>query len=304
MININVINETAQLKSVIVGIADDFGGVPDLENCYDPKSKEHVLAGTFSKNKDCIEEIEGLVSLFEKYNIKVYRPSNIINLNQIFARDIAFVIKDKLVVPNIIEERKQELNAIDYVLDQINDSNKINMPLNARVEGGDVILCNKYIFVGYSEKEDFENYTVARTNKEGLDFLINLFPDKIIKGMQLNKSDEKARNNALHLDCCFQPIGKNMAILYKGGFKYKKDIDFLINYFGEENIIEVDTEEMYNMNVNVFSISENVVVSDTTFVRLNMQLRRRGFTVEEVNYSQIGKMSGLLRCSTMPLIRT
>ena len=58
------------------------------------------------------------------------------------------------------------------------------------------------------------------------------------------------------------------------------------------------------MNVNVFSISENVVVSDTTFVRLNMQLRRRGFTVEEVNYSQIGKMSGLLRCSTMPLIRT
>ena len=304
MININVINETAQLKSVIVGIADDFGGVPDLENCYDPKSKEHVLAGTFSKNKDCIEEIEGLVSLFEKYNIKVYRPSNIINLNQIFARDIAFVIKDKLVVPNIIEERKQELNAIDYILDQINDSNKINMPLNARVEGGDVILCNKYIFVGYSEKEDFENYTVARTNKEGLDFLINLFPDKIIKGMQLNKSDEKARNNALHLDCCFQPIGKNMAILYKGGFKYKKDIDFLINYFGEENIIEVDTEEMYNMNVNVFSISENVVVSDTTFVRLNMQLRRRGFTVEEVNYSQIGKMSGLLRCSTMPLIRT
>ncbi len=304
MININVINETAQLKSVIVGIADDFGGVPDLENCYDPKSKEHVLAGTFSKNKDCIEEIEALVSLFEKYNIKVYRPSNIINLNQIFARDIAFVIKDKLVVPNIIEERKQELNAIDYVLDQINDSNKISMPLNARVEGGDVILCNKYIFVGYSEKEDFENYTVARTNKEGLDFLINLFPDKIIKGMQLNKSDEKARDNALHLDCCFQPIGKNMAILYKGGFKYKKDIDFLINYFGEENIIEVDNEEMYNMNVNVFSISENVVVSDTTFVRLNMQLRRRGFTVEEVNYSQIGKMSGLLRCSTMPLIRT
>ena len=122
--------------------------------------------------------------------------------------------------------------------------------------------------------------------------------------MQLNKSDEKARDNALHLDCCFQPIGKNMAILYKGGFKYKKDIDFLINYFGEENIIEVDTEEMYNTNVNVFSISENVVVSDTTFVRLNMQLRRRGFTVEEVNYSQIGKMSGLLRCSTMPLIRT
>ena len=50
MININVINETAQLESVIVGIANDFGGVPNLKDCYDPKSKEHVLAGTFSKN--------------------------------------------------------------------------------------------------------------------------------------------------------------------------------------------------------------------------------------------------------------
>lgn len=303
MININVINETAQLESVIVGIANDFGGVPDLKDCYDPKSKEHVLEGTFSKNKDCIEEIEGLVSLFEKYNIKVYRPLNIKNLNQIFSRDIAFVIEDKLVLPNIIEERQEELNAINYVLDQINDSKKIKMPLDARVEGGDVILCNKYIFVGYSEKEDFEKYTVARTNKEGLDFLINFFPNKIIKGIELNKSDEKARENALHLDCCFQPIGKNMAILYKGGFKKREDVDFLISYFGEENIIEVNKEEMYNMNVNIFSISENVIVSDKEFIRLNIQLRKRGFIVEEIDYSEIGKMSGLLRCSTMPLIR-
>ena len=298
MININVINETAQLES-----ANDFGGVPDLKDCYDPKSKEHVLAGTFSKNKDCVEEIEGLVSLFEEYNIKVYRPLNIKNLNQIFSRDIAFVIEDKLVLPNIIEERKKELDAINYILDQVNDSKKIEMPLDARVEGGDVILCNKYIFVGYSEKEDFEKYTVARTNREGLDFLINLFPNKIIKGMELKKSDEKARENALHLDCCFQPIGKNMAILYKGGLKNREDVDFLINYFGKENIIEVDKEEMYNMNVNIFSISENVIVSDKGFIRLNFQLRKRGFIVEEVNYSQIGKMSGLLRCSTMPLIR-
>jgi N-dimethylarginine dimethylaminohydrolase len=57
------------------------------------------------------------------------------------------------------------------------------------------------------------------------------------------------------------------------------------------------------MYTNVFSISENVIVSDKNFLRLNSELRKRGFLVEETSYSEIGKMSGLFRCSTMPLIR-
>ena len=133
--------------------------------------------------------------------------------------------------------------------------------------------------------------------------LAKAFPNKKVKGLELNKSDDNARENALHLDCCFQPIGKDMTILYKGGFKNKEDVDFLINYFGKENIIEVSREEMYNMNSNVFSISEKVIISEKGFTRLNAELRKRGFIVEEVPYAEIAKMSGLFRCSTMPLIR-
>jgi N-dimethylarginine dimethylaminohydrolase len=162
---------------------------------------------------------------------------------------------------------------------------------------------NEYIFVGYSEVEDFEKYTVARTNRAGLDFLATTFTTKKVKGFELNKSDIDPRENALHLDCCFQPIGKNMAIIYKGGFKNEVDVNFLGNYFGAENIIEISKEEMYNMNANVFSISEQVIVSEKGFTRLNTELRKRGFTVEEVPYAEIAKMEGLLRCSTIPLIR-
>ena len=39
MIKINITNEIASLRAVVVGIADDFGGTPTLEKCYDPKSK-------------------------------------------------------------------------------------------------------------------------------------------------------------------------------------------------------------------------------------------------------------------------
>ena len=303
MIKINITNEIASLRAVVVGIADDFGGTPTLEKCYDPKSKEHVKLGIFPNEKDCIAAMDDLVRVFEKHNVKVYRPQNIKGLNQIFSRDIAFVIEDKLVLPNIIEDRKKEVEAIDSVLNQIEEFDKIKMLENARAEGGDVIVCNEYIFVGYSEKEDFEKYKVARTNKAGLDFIANNFPNKKVKGLELKKSDDNARENALHLDCCFQPIGKNMAILYKGGFKNETDVDFLINYFGKKNIIEVSKEEMYNMNSNVFSISDKVIISEKEFLRLNTELRNRGFIVEEVSYAEIAKMSGLFRCSTMPLIR-
>jgi N-dimethylarginine dimethylaminohydrolase len=60
---------------------------------------------------------------------------------------------------------------------------------------------------------------------------------------------------------------------------------------------------MYEMNSNVFSISPKVILSEKGFVRLNNELKNKGFTVEEVPYAEIAKMEGLLRCSTLPLRR-
>ena len=45
------------------------------------------------------------------------------------------------------------------------------------------------------------------------------------------------------------------------------------------------------------------IISEKGFIRLNNELRKRRFIVEEVPYAEIAKMEGLLRCSTMPLIR-
>ena len=78
---------------------------------------------------------------------------------------------------------------------QKSDEDKIKMPESARAEGGDVMPWNEYIFVGYSDKEDFEKYIVARTNREGLDFLAATFPNKMVKGFELNKSDDDSREN-------------------------------------------------------------------------------------------------------------
>ena len=78
---------------------------------------------------------------------------------------------------------------------------------------------------------------------------------------------------------------------------------FLVNLFGKENLFHITRDEMYHMNSNIFSIAEDVVVSEKNFTRLNNWMRENGITVEEIPYAEIAKQEGLLRCSTLPLIR-
>ncbi|TAF73330.1 MAG: amidinotransferase [Flavobacterium sp.] len=303
MLELNVKNETARLRKVILGLANSNGPTPMIDEAYDPKSLEHIVAGTYPLERDMIAEMDAFNAVFEKYNVTVYRPELIPNYNQIFARDIGFVIDDVFIKSNILPDRERELDAIQYVIDQINPSKVVRPPEEVHIEGGDVMLWNDYIFIGTYKGSDYKDYITARTNWQGVDFIRQLFPNKIVKDFDLVKSKLEARDNALHLDCCFQPVGNDKGIIYKNGFREEADYLFLVNLFGKENLFHITRDEMYDMNSNVFSIAPNVVVSEKNFTRLNNWLRDQGFVVEEIPYAEIAKQEGLLRCSTLPLLR-
>jgi len=161
---------------------------------------------------------------------------------------------------------------------------------------------NDYIFVGTYSASDYSEHITARTNTHAVDYLRRQFPHKKVKSFELRKS-KNARENALHLDCCFQPLGKGKAILHKNGFLINEEYQWLVDFFGKENIFEITSDEMYEMFSNVFSISPKIVVSEKNFTRLNLWLKTQGFIVEEVPYLEIAKQEGLLRCSTLPLAR-
>lgn len=300
---LNIQNETSRLRAVILGTAESNGPTPKAEDCYDPKSRQHVLAGTYPLEADMIKEMDAVAKVLEKYDVKVYRPEVIQNYNQIFARDISFVIEDKIIIANILPDRKHEVEATEYVWTNVEKSNRIILPDECHVEGGDVMPWNDYIFIGTYTAEDYPDFITARTNKEAVKAIQDLFPHKKVKAFELRKSNTDPYNNALHLDCCFQPIGKDKAIIHKNGFLVESEYQWLVDYFGKENVFEITKEEMYAMNSNIFSISEEVIISEKNFTRLNTWLREQGFTVEEVPYAEIAKQEGLLRCSTMPLIR-
>ena len=303
MLKLNVNNETSKLLAVILGTAKSNGPAPKLEECYDPKSRENVLANTYPTEIDMVDELNQLKEVLVKHNVNVYRPEVINDYNQIFSRDIGFVIDDFFIVANILPDRSNEIFAIQKVLDLIPKNKIIELPDDCHVEGGDVILNNDYIFIGTYDGIDYSNFKTARTNYKSIKFLKEKFPAKKVISFDLIKSDLEPTKNALHLDCCLQPVGNGKLVACPNAFLKRDQYEWLLNHFGKENILEISLNEMSEMKCNFFSIDTNIVVSEKSFTKLNSWLRGFDIIVEEINYREISKQGGLLRCSTLPLIR-
>ena len=300
--NLRAVNEWDALRTVVVGTAQSMGGIPTVEESYDPKSKEHILAGTFPREADCARELEGLVRLLESHDVKVLRPHNVPDLNQIFARDVGAVVDDRVIITRMISDRAEEWEGIAPLLESVPDHLQLNPPQGVRVEGGDVMPMNGEIWVGYSAPDEFSTFTTSRTNQAALDWLSDQYPDWNVRGFQLSKSDVDPRFNALHLDCCLSVLSGGHAIFHPPGLRLEEDRAWVRERFGS-NLLEVDAQEMYDMQCNLISITPRDVVSCPTFERVNAQLQTWGYNVFTTPLQETAKMEGLLRCVTLPLQR-
>ena len=125
---LRVVNEWDVLDTVIVGTAASMGGTPTVAESYDPKSKEHIRAGTFPTEADCQRELNGLASLLESHGVRVLRPNTLQDVNQLFARDVGAVVEDRLVATRMIEDRAAEWEGIAPLLSGVSESHILRPP--------------------------------------------------------------------------------------------------------------------------------------------------------------------------------
>ncbi len=281
-------NETSQLESVVLGIGIDRGTPRGIN----PMIRKHLRDNTYPNETDICREIKTFETVLKQNGVNVIRPNNLTDLEQIFTRDIGFVIDDNFFISNMKHEiRSGELKGIHNILEDISPSKQISIPKKVIIEGGDVILHNEFVFIGLGD----------RTSQNAVEFIQNILPHKTVIGFDMIVDQNSADKNILHLDCAFQPIGKDEAIIYLDGFK--KHPTAILDLFPKEKLIEVNMEEKNQMFPNIFSISQNKIVVERNFIRLKDELKERGYEVFEVDYSETSKLSGLLRCSTLPLKR-
>ena len=283
-----VTNETSELERVVLGIGIDRG-TPRRIN---PMMRQHLENGTFPHEADICREIKTVEDVLKQNGVDVVRPTNLPETEQIFTRDIGFVIDDYFFKSNMKHSvRGKELEGINHILNDIAKSKQISIPDEITIEGGDVVLWNEFVFIGIGD----------RTTENAIKYIQNILPHKNVIGIEIIADQNSADHNILHLDCAFQPIGKDEAIIYCDGFKtFPKEI---LDLFPKEKRIEVSLKEKNQMFPNIFSIAPDKVVIEKNFVRLKDELVERGYQVFEVDYSETSKLSGLLRCSTLPLKR-
>ena len=293
-------NENDKLTDVIVGNSINFKSKINFRDLYDPISLFHYLKGTFPIKSELQNQISQFKKVLKKYNVKIH-DLDIINTNQIFARDLGFVIEEKFFLSSILPARENEIKGLDSLLSKI--KNIVRIPADKHIEGGDVIIDNDNIFIGYYDQKDYKNQVTARTNKQAVKFMKKECPNKNIIPLELIKSPHNPKLNALHLDCCFQPVSNRKAVICKQAFKNPNELNHLISFYEEDNLFEITLDEMSRLYSNFLSIDKNTVISDIKFKRLNKWFENMNIEVEEIDYSEISKLGGLFRCTTLPLLR-
>ena len=302
MIEVKVDNEYSALKSVILGLAEDMGDPPKVFDVYDPRSLYHIKNNSYPSEVDVKKDIESFYKILIKHNIDVLRPDNIKNCNQVFARDLGFTISNIFFQSNIVPNREEELIGVSGIINNL-DAGVVKLPDYMHIEGGDVVIHNDKLFIGTYSGEDYSELITARTNQESISYLEKMIPSKEIMSINIKKSNTDVFENVLHLDCCFQPIGKRKAIICPDSFVNKSDVEYLIGYFGKKNTYLAYGQEAYMLISNLLVISPEVIVSDKRFNKINTWLEKNDFHVEKISYENVSKMSGLFRCSTLPLLR-
>ncbi|AIY80276.1 amidinotransferase [Clostridium botulinum] len=249
--------------------------------CYPYSFKLKKLSFKWLNYKKMLKQYDDFVNLLINEGAKIQFLDPIYGSNQIFTRDVGFVIDNILFISKLANKKreKETLALKSYVKD-----NKITMyEMNNYIEGGDVIIYNEYVFIGMSSR------TTLEAAKELQNYL-NL-SKKNYKVITIRFNKEKM----LHLDCVFNILDDNHAIISDYVYDRKLIEDKI------QNIYYIDNKTTRELGINIVTLGKKRII--TSNKKVKKELEERGFNAFYLDYSEISKAGGSFGCSTLPVFR-
>ncbi|MGL4740042.1 MAG: dimethylarginine dimethylaminohydrolase family protein [Sarcina sp.] len=266
------------MRAVNIQIRNRYDKLKEVIMCYPTKYGE---SKTNIDYKLMFEQYNNFLKILTEYGVKIYFLNPSFGENQVYTRDIGFVIDDIFFISKMsMIERKKETIALKEFLKK----EKINIhiyEMKNNIEGGDVIIHENRVFIGLS----------TRTSLDAIKELENYLNihKKDMKIIPIRFNSEKM----LHLDCVFNVLNDNSCLLSE----YIYDKTKIENHF--ENYYYINNDISLELGVNIVCMENNIVISSCK--KISHILEERGVTVIYSDYSEIVKGGGSFTCSTLPI---
>lgn len=246
---------------------------------FDVSDNSSEYKGNINKIK-VYEQYNNLVNLIINQGIKIQFLDIVNSTEQVFTRDIGFVVDDIFFVSKPkTPERSREIEPLMKFINKYNLKHHI---MQNSIEGGDVIHHHKTLFIGIGD----------RSNNEAVEEVQKVLDNNSI---DINAIPVKFDISKIHLDCTFNSLDKDTCIITD----YMYDVDIIKKYV--KNCIKLEKKEADELGANYIYLGNKKVI--TSSEGTSKLLNHNGFEAYYTDYSELIKASGSLCCSTLPILR-
>ncbi|MBT7813933.1 MAG: hypothetical protein HN549_10775 [Proteobacteria bacterium] len=289
----NIQNEYAALQTVILGTAQGIKPDPDheLQAGLPATSQLYTQPDPAMTEQD----FSGVLECMEKLGIEVMQPDLVESsqvTDQTCPRDIGFVIDSIYFKANSrYTSRNLEHRGIEHLLSTFSHQHQVDMPQDIFLEGGDVVLAPGKVFVGLG----------ARSTRTGILWLADQ-----LKHHEIDREIIIVPHDVLHLDCCWNVVGPNLALWCNQATGNFSDINGNAIEIDFETIL-VNRKEQAALATNVLVIGPGEIFARNHFHcdKVNDQIEKKyKFIVHRLPFDCVPAIGGSFRCATLPLYRS
>jgi dimethylargininase len=191
--------------------------------------------------------------------------------DSVFVEDTAFILPEAAVITRPgADSRKPETESIIRALSPHKELIHVREP--ATIDGGDVLVMGKSIYVGLS----------TRSNQSAISQLSELLGEHgyTVIGVQLH--------DCLHLKSAVSRVDDNTLLINKSW------VD--VHHFENYELIEIDPDEPFA--ANCLPVGDSIIYP-TSFPRTRARLEERGFEIVSVEVDELAKAEGAVTCCSL-----
>lgn len=290
IIPVFVPSEYAALKRVVMCLANPMSvfsflrqGGFDAATLYQLWHNRWALRHDYRRVR---QQQRAFINVLEANGVQVlYAEALPGSLTQHYTRDIGFAIDDTFFCANPRRrQRQQERAGLRNLLPRFS---RVAHLESGSIEGGDVLVDEQHVIIGLGEE----------TNPEGIHCL-----KRKLKELRLDReivTVEFSHRGIIHLDTKFNLASKGIGLIHPKSFT-PRSLKWLEKQY---DLIEVSDDEAANVEINAFALSPQKVILRERSHRLASILETKGIQPVLIDYSEVTKLPGSFRCTTLPIER-